>query len=175
MSEVRMNTNELTQRARELTIGQRILLSGTAYTARDAAHQRIMEALAQDAPLPFPLQGAVIYYTGPAPTPDGMAIGSAGPTTSSRLDRFTPTLMDHGVIATIGKGQRSPEVIEAIRRNQGVYLVALGGAAALAAASIIHSEVIAYEELGTESVKKIELKDFPLIVAIDSKGDVLFT
>lgn len=173
-TEVRMNTEELSARAGELTAGQRILLSGTAYTARDAAHIRIMEALDGNGELPFPLKGAVIYYSGPTPTPPGMAIGAAGPTTSSRLDRFTPTLMDHGLIATIGKGQRSKDVVDAIKKHGGVYFAALGGAAALAAASITQCDVIAYEDLGTESVKRIVLKDFPLIVAIDSKGNVLF-
>lgn len=172
---MKLNVNELREAAPCLRAGQRLLLSGTVYTARDAAHGRIAAALDSGEPLPFPLGDTVIYYAGPTPTPEGLPIGSCGPTTSGRMDCFTPRMMDLGVVATIGKGKRSQEVIDAIVRNRGVYLCALGGAGALAAASVASSRVIAYEDLGCESVKQLELRAFPLIVGIDSDGNILFT
>ena len=151
-----------------------MILSGTVYTSRDAAHKRIFEKLAAEEPLPYALEGAVIYYAGPTPTPEGLAIGSCGPTTSGRMDVYTPRLLDLGVAATIGKGKRSPAVCEAIMRNQSVYLCALGGAGALACEHITACEVIGFEDLGCESVKRLTFQDFPLIAAIDCRGGNLF-
>ncbi len=157
-----------------LRAGDRILLSGTVYTARDAAHKRIMTALRESAPLPFELSGAAVYYSGSTPAPEGMPIGACGPTTSSRMDSFTPTLHDLGLCATIGKGERNDDVVQAIRRNGAVYLCAIGGAGALAAQCVRSCEVIAYEDLGCEAVKRLEIENFPLIVAIDAAGGTVF-
>lgn len=170
MDEIRLNTSELKDRARDLRAGQRVLLSGTAYTSRDAAHKRITEMLDRGEEPPYPLDGAAIYYAGPTPAPEGMPIGSCGPTTSARMDPYTPRFLDLGLRCMIGKGGRSPEAIEAMKRNGAVYLCAIGGAGALAAKCITGCEVIAFEDLGCESVKKLTLKDFPLIVGIDSLG-----
>lgn len=175
MEKITLNTNELKEKAPQLKAGDQVLLSGTVYTARDAAHKRIFQLLDEEKPLPFPLEGAAIYYAGPTPTPPGMAIGSCGPTTSVRMDLFSPRLLDLGLAAMIGKGNRSPQVVEAIQRNGAVYLCAIGGAGALAAQSVQSLEVIAFEDLGCESVKKLELQNFPLVVAIDSKGNSLFS
>lgn len=169
-----LNTEELSDKATALNCGDKIYLSGAVYTARDAAHKRIFEMLENGGELPFKIDGAVIYYAGPTPTPDNMAIGSCGPTTSSRMDPYTPTLYNLGLACTIGKGERSDEVVNAIIKNNALYLCAIGGAGALAAACITKCEVIAFDDLGCESVKKLEFKDFPLIVAIDSKGKSLF-
>ena len=154
-----------------LRAGDQVLLSGVVYTARDAAHLRLVEAMERGEALPLPLEGQVIYYAGPTPTPAGRAIGSIGPTTSIRMDAYTPKLLEKGLRGMIGKGKRSPEVIEAMKRNGAVYLCAIGGAGALAAQCIESAEVIAFEDLGCESVKRLVLKDFPLIVAIDSQGN----
>lgn len=175
MEKIKLHTKELKERASQLKAGDQILLSGTVYTARDAAHKRLFQLLDEDKPLPFPLEGAVIYYAGPTPTPPGMAIGSCGPTTSVRMDPFSPRLMDLGLAAMIGKGNRSKEVTESIQKNGAVYLCAIGGAGALAAESVQSLEVIAFDDLGCESVKKLELQNFPLVVAIDSKGNGLFS
>jgi len=169
-----MNVSELPRRAGELHAGDRILLTGTVYTARDAAHKRIAALLDDGGELPFALDGAVIYYCGATPSPPGRPIGSCGPTTSGRMDVYAPRLYDLGVCATIGKGERDDGVIDAIRRNGGVYLCAVGGAGALAAGHVEACEVIAFEDLGCESVKRIEMRDFPLIVAVDSYGVKLF-
>ena len=173
MEEIRLNTAELSEKAGSLRAGQRILLSGVAYTSRDAAHKRISALLDEGKEPPYPIQGAAIYYAGPTPAPEGMPIGSCGPTTSGRMDPYTPRLLDLGLKCMIGKGKRSAEVIEAIKRNSAVYLCAVGGAGALAARCIESAEVIAFEDLGCESVKRLILKDFPLIVAIDSTGTVI--
>ena len=170
MDEIRLNTSELNGRAGELRAGQRVLLSGTAYTSRDAAHKRIMELLDRGEEPPYPLEGAAIYYAGPTPAPEGLPIGSCGPTTSTRMDPYTPRLLDLGVKCMIGKGKRSPEVVEAIKRNGAVYLCAIGGAGALAAKAVSDCQVIAFEDLGCESAKRLVLTDFPLIVGIDSLG-----
>ena len=167
-------TNELQKTAKTLNAGDTILLSGTIYTARDAAHKRIFALLDEGKKLPFPLEGSCVYYAGPTPTPEGMAIGSCGPTTSSRMDVFAPRLLDLGMKCMIGKGQRSQSVIEAIQRNGGVYLCAVGGAGALAAKAVKSLEVIAFPELGCESVKRLEIENFPLLVAIDCHGGNLF-
>lgn len=174
MAEYSINTNELKEKAKTLKAGDRVLLSGTVYTSRDAAHKRIFAALKNGENLPYDLDGAVVYYAGPTPAPEGLPIGSCGPTTSGRMDPFAPTLLDNGLIAMIGKGGRSQEVCDAICRNNGVYLCAIGGAGALAAKCIKSCEVIAYEDLGCESVKKLRIEDFPLIVAIDCDGGNLF-
>ena len=174
MKTYNLSAKDLTERARELRAGDRVLLSGVIYTARDAAHKRIMQAIEQGAPLPFPLGGASIYFAGPTPAAPGMAIGSCGPTTSGRMDPYTPRLMDLGLIATIGKGQRSQAVYDAIVRNHGVYFCSIGGAGALAAQCVTQCEVIAYEDLGCESVKRLCIQDFPLIVAADCTGENLY-
>ena len=174
MKEYNVNTNELKELCPLLNAGDRVILSGTVYTSRDAAHKRIFELLEQEKPLPYDLNGAVIYYAGPTPTPENAAIGSCGPTTSKRMDPYTPRLLDLGLTATIGKGERSKEVCEAIKRNKSVYLCAIGGAGALAALSITKCEVIAFDDLGCESVKRLEFNNFPLIVGIDCKGGNIF-
>ena len=166
--------SEIKKRAPELTVGDRVYLSGTVYTARDAAHKRIFEFIKHGKDLPFEIKNAVIYYAGPTPTPDNLVIGSCGPTTSSRMDPYTPTLYDMGLAATIGKGERNASVTESIIRNKAVYLCAIGGAGALASLSVTACEVIAFDDLDCESVKKLEFKDFPLIVGIDSKGNSVF-
>lgn len=175
MEKRKINTSELKAQANTLKAGDQILLSGTVYTARDAAHKRIFAQMDEGKALPFDLEGAVIYYAGPTPTPEGMAIGSCGPTTSGRMDPFAPRLLDNGLAAMVGKGNRSQEVMNAIRRNGAVYLCAIGGAGALAAQCVESLEVIAFEDLGCESVKRLELCDLPLVVAIDSQGNSLFS
>lgn len=171
---LRLDAGELKKRAPFLRAGQRLLLSGTVYTARDAAHKRLAALLLEGGALPFPLEGAVIYYAGPTAAPDGLPIGSCGPTTSSRMDPYTPRLLSLGLAATIGKGGRSEDVCAAIRQFESVYLCALGGAGALACRCIKSCAVIAFPELGCESVKKLRFEDFPLFVAIDCKGGNLF-
>lgn len=175
MEELKCDTAELAERAASLRAGQRVLLSGIAYTARDAAHKRIAGLLDRGEPLPFELEGAAIYYAGPTPAPEGLAVGPCGPTTSARMDPYTPRLLDLGLKCMIGKGKRGPQVIEAIKRNGAVYLCALGGAGALAAQCIVKAEVIAFEDLGCESVKRLTLRDFPLIVGIDSAGESILS
>lgn len=174
MKEYKINTSELKRFCPLLHAGDRVLLSGTVYTSRDAAHKRIFECIENNKPLPYDLNGAVIYYAGPTPTPPGMAIGSCGPTTSKRMDPYTPRLLDMGVAATIGKGERSAEVCEAIIRNKSVYLCAIGGAGALAALKITDCKVIAFDDLGCESVKRLTFSDFPLTVAVDCNGGNIF-
>lgn len=174
MKEIKVNTSDLKSIVPSLKVGDKISLSGTVYTARDAAHKRIFELLERKQKLPFPIENSVIYYAGPTPTPKGMSIGSCGPTTSCRMDPYSPTLYNLGLTATIGKGERAKEVIDAIKNNGAVYLCAIGGAGALAATSITSCEVIAFEDLGCESVKKLTFKDFPLYVGIDSKGNSIF-
>ncbi|MDD5952613.1 MAG: FumA C-terminus/TtdB family hydratase beta subunit [Oscillospiraceae bacterium] len=167
-------SNKIEEAAKTLRAGDTVLFSGTVYTARDAAHKKIVAALDSGEPLPFPLKGATVYYAGPTPAPEGMAIGSCGPTTSGRMDPYSPRLLDLGLKCMIGKGERSPAVVDAIRRNGAVYLCAIGGAGALAAQCVKKLEVIAFPELGCESVKRLEVENFPLIVAIDSQGNSLF-
>ncbi len=150
------------------------MLSGFIFTARDAAHKRICALLDEGCALPFNLDGACIYYAGPTPAPPGAVIGSCGPTTSGRMDKFAPRLLDLGLAAMIGKGERNDAVVDAIVRNKAVYLCAVGGAGALAAQSVKSCEEIAFHDLGCESVKKLEILDFPLIVAIDCNGGSLF-
>jgi fumarate hydratase subunit beta len=171
---LRINTHEIKTRAGELRAGSRILLSGFVYTARDAAHKRIAQLMSAGSPLPFELDGAAVYYAGPTQAPENLCIGSCGPTTSSRMDIYSPAMLDAGLSAMIGKGERSPEVCKAIIRNGAVYLCALGGAGAIACRAITSCEVVAFEDLGCESVKRLNFKDFPLFVAIDSSGGNIF-
>lgn len=174
MSEYFFNTQEIAEHINKLKAGDRVILSGTVYTARDAAHKRIIQLIDSSDELPFELNNSFIYYAGPTPTPNGMAIGSCGPTTSSRMDKFAPTLLDLGLKGMIGKGPRSQDVIDAIVRNNAIYFCATGGAGALASKCITKCEVIAFDDLGCESVKKLEFDNFPLIVGIDSQGNSLF-
>ena len=163
-----LNTKTLPKMAGSLKAGDRVLLSGTIYTARDAAHKRMFQMLDQGEPLPFPIEGAVIYYAGPTPGQQGMAVGSGGPTTAGRMDSFAPRLLDLGLTAMIGKGDRSPAVREALVRNGEVYFAAVGGAGALIAKCIETAEVIAFDDLGCESIKRMTIKNLPLTVAIDA-------
>ena len=156
------------EEAASLKAGDMVFLTGTIYTARDAAHKRMAETLEKGEALPFDVKGNVIYYMGPSPAREGRPIGSAGPTTASRMDRYTPALLDLGLTGMIGKGKRSREVHEAILRNKAVYFAAIGGAGALLSKAITNSEVIAYDDLGTEAIRKLTVKDFPVIVVIDS-------
>ena len=174
MGDLRFSAQSVNEWRALVRAGDRISLSGKIYTARDAAHKRIFAALESGDPLPFDLRGAIIYYAGPTPAKNGMAAGSCGPTTSSRMDRYTPKLMELGVAATIGKGPRSEEVRDAIVRCGGLYLCAVGGAGAVAARCIESVRVIAYDELGCESVKEMTVRDFPLFVGIDSRGESAF-
>lgn len=169
-----LNTSELKEKAKTLKAGDKVLLSGTVYTSRDAAHKRIKALLDKGGALPYELSGAAVYYAGPTAAKDGMVIGSCGPTTSSRMDVYAPEFLDRGLSAMIGKGERSEEVCNAIRRNGAVYFCAIGGAGALACKCITGCEVIAFEDLGCESVKRLEFKNFPLIVAIDCHGGDIF-
>ncbi len=172
--EYRINVSEIKSVSEKLRAGDRVLLSGTVYTSRDAAHKRIKETIDNGGSLPYELDGAVIYYVGPTPTPPHLPIGSCGPTTSSRMDVFSPLLLDMGLGAMVGKGPRSEEVCQAIIRNKSVYFCAVGGAGALLAKSVKKCEVIAFEDLGCESVKKMEIENLPLVVAIDCNGGNLF-
>ena len=174
MEAIKLNVNQLGEWAPKLHAGDRVLLSGTVYTSRDAAHKRYFGLLDEGKPLPFDIKGAAIYYAGPTGTPPHLAIGACGPTTAGRMDPYAPRLLDMGLKCLIGKGQRSEAVCEAIVRNQAVYFCALGGAGALAAKCIKKCDVIAFEDLGCESVKRLEFEDFPLIVGIDCSGGNLF-
>ncbi len=157
-----------------LHAGDRVLITGTIYAARDAAHKRLVEALEKGQQLPFDLQGQSLYYMGPSPAPPGRVIGSAGPTTSGRMDSYTPRLLAAGVKGMIGKGSRSPEVKEAIKKCKAVYFAATGGAGALLASCIKKSEVVAYEDLGAEAIRRLEVVDFPAVVINDSRGGDLY-
>ncbi len=169
-----INTADLIDTVSNLRAGDKVYLSGTVYTARDSAHKRIFELLENNQPLPFPINGATIYYAGPTPTPEGLAIGSCGPTTSGRMDVYTPTLLSLGLKCMIGKGERSKEVCDSIVKNNAVYLCAIGGAGALASKCITSCEVIAFDDLGCESIKRLEFNNFPLIVGIDCHGGNMF-
>lgn len=169
-----ITTAELKNTIPQLTVGDRVYLSGTVYTARDAAHKRIFQLLDEGAALPFPIENSIVYYAGPTPAKNGMAVGSCGPTTSSRMDAFSPRLLDLGMVAMIGKGDRSQEVIDAVKRNGAIYLCAVGGAGALIAKCITAAEEIAFQELGCESVKKLTISELPLIVGIDASGNSIF-
>lgn len=158
----------------QLKAGDYVYISGIIYTARDAAHKRMFEALQNGEALPLELKNNAIYYMGPSPAREGRVIGSAGPTTSSRMDKYTPALLELGLSCMIGKGKRSKEVKESIVKNGAVYFAAVGGAGALLSRGIIDSEVIAYDDLGTEAIRKLTVKDFPVIVVIDSQGNDLY-
>lgn len=155
-------------------IGDSVFISGTIYVARDAAHKRMQEMLDSGQELPFELKDNLIYYMGPSPAREGRPIGSAGPTTSSRMDKYAPALLDLGLKGMIGKGKRSKEVKEAVIRNNAIYFAAIGGAGALLSKAIIKSEIIAFEDLGAEAILKLEVKDFPVIVVMDCKGNDLY-
>ena len=159
---------------KELKAGDYVYLTGTIYTARDAAHKRMYEALQNGETLPFDIEGTVIYYMGPSPAREGRPIGSAGPTTASRMDKYTPALLELGMRGMIGKGRRTEAVRESMMKNQAVYFAAVGGAGALLSKSILQAEVIAYEDLGTEAIRKLEIKDFPVIVVMDCEGNNLY-
>ena len=157
-----------------LRAGDYVYITGTIYTARDAAHKRMDETLREGKELPVPLKDEIVYYMGPSPAREGRPIGSAGPTTATRMDRYAPTLLDLGEKAMIGKGKRSKEVIDAIIRNQSVYFAAVGGAGALLSKCIQESEVVAYDDLGTEAIRRLTVKNFPVIVVIDCEGNNLY-
>lgn len=157
-----------------LKAGDYVYISGTIYTARDAAHKRMSEALQRGEELPIEIKDSTIYYMGPSPAREGRPVGSAGPTTASRMDKYTPALLDLGLKAMIGKGKRSLEVREAIVRNHAVYFAAVGGAGALLSKCITKSEIICYADLGTEAIRRLEVKDFPAIVVIDPQGNDLY-
>ena len=162
------------QELKKLKAGDSVLLSGTVYTARDAAHKRICECLDRGERPPFDLNGSAVYSVGPTPEHDGCCIGSAGPTTSGRMDAYSPRLLDAGLKIMIGKGNRSDEVVRSMLRNGAVYLAAIGGAGALMAASIEEAELVCWEDLGCEAVRRLTVKDMPLTVAIDSEGNDLY-
>jgi len=158
--------------AAALRAGERVLISGTIYTARDAAHKKLLELLEKGQKLPIDLDDAVLYYAGPTPPPPGYVIGSCGPTTSSRMDRFTPRLLEEGLRGMIGKGRRGPEVVAAIARFGAVYFAAEGGCGALLARCIKSAEIVAFPELGTEAIRRLQVENFPAVVAVDAKGCV---
>ncbi len=157
-----------------LHAGDYVYISGTIYSARDAAHKRMYETMLEGKEIPFSLEDNIIYYLGPTPAKEGQVIGSAGPTTSSRMDKYTPFLLENGLNGMIGKGKRNQEVIDAIVKNKAVYFAAVGGAGALLSKCIKKSEIIAYEDLGTEAIRKMEVENFPVIVVIDSEGNNLY-
>lgn len=169
-----MNVPFCGDEAGSLRAGDYVYLTGTIYTARDAAHKRMAEALSEGKSLPIDMKDNVIYYMGPSPAREGRPIGSAGPTTASRMDKYAPDLLDLGLKGMIGKGKRSQQVKDAIVRNGAVYFAAVGGAGALLSRSIVASEVIAYDDLGTEAIRRLEVKNFPVIVVIDSQGNDLY-
>lgn len=160
--------------AKSLKAGDYIYLTGVIYTARDAAHKRMDESLNNGDKLPIDIDGNVIYYMGPSPAREGRPIGSAGPTTATRMDKYTPRLLDMGLTGMIGKGKRQPKVKEAIVRNNAVYFAAVGGAGALLSQRILKSDVVAYDDLGTEAIRRLEVENFPVIVVIDSEGNDLY-
>ncbi|RBP65943.1 fumarate hydratase subunit beta [Alkalibaculum bacchi] len=172
--EKRINVPFTAEGAKELRTGDKVLISGVLYTARDAAHKRLVELIDKGEDLPIPLKNTIIYYVGPTPAKPQKPIGSAGPTTSYRMDSYAPKLLDLGLRGMIGKGIRSQEVIESMKKNKAVYFAAIGGAAALMAKSIIKSELVAYEDLGSEAIRRLEVKDLPVVVAIDSYGNNLY-
>ena len=174
MKELYIDVCDLKEEIEELDIGDMIYISGEIYTARDAAHKRMSEALDKGQELPFDIKGNIIYYMGPSPARPGNVIGSAGPTTASRMDKYTPRLLDMGLLGMIGKGKRTDDVKDAVVRNKAVYLAAIGGAGALLSKCIKNSEVIAYEDLGTEAIRRLTVKNFPAIVVLDTKGGDLY-
>ena len=174
MSEYNLNTANIYEWVKTLRAGDVVNLSGYIYTARDAAHKRIVKALNEGEELPFELQNSVVYYAGPTPAKNGLTIGSVGPTTSSRMDAYSPFMLSLGQKAMIGKGNRSPEVVQAIKNNGAVYFAAIGGAGALYSDCVKECEVVAFDDLGCESVKRLKVDNFSLIVAIDCEGNSLY-
>lgn len=174
MKEVKLTTPLTEEIAKTLEAGDMVYITGIVYSARDAAHKRLYEAALKGEELPLPVKDAVVYYLGPTPAREGRVIGSAGPTTSSRMDKYTPTLLDLGLKGMIGKGKRSDEVKASIVKNSAVYFAAVGGAGALLSDRIKSSEVIAYDDLGTEAIRKMYVEDFPCIVICDCKGNDLY-
>ena len=172
--EKHISTPLTTDKVTDLSAGDYVYITGTIYTARDAAHKRLYEALMMGAEIPLELKNNIIYYLGPTPEREGQVIGSAGPTTSSRMDKYTPMLLDLGLKGMIGKGRRSSEVIEAMVKNKAVYFAAVGGAGALLSKKIKASKVIAYEDLGTEAIRELYVEDFPVIVVVDTNGNNLY-
>lgn len=172
MKEINLPLNK--EIVKGLNVGDEVLLNGLLYTARDKVHQRLAESLKKGKEIPINLKDITIYYTGPTPAKPGEIIGSCGPTTSSRMDIFTPILLQHGIIGMLGKGKRSKEVISAIKKYGCVYFVTIGGAGAWLAQKIIHAKVIAYQELGPEAIFQLKIKNFPAIVAIDSQGNYIY-
>lgn len=162
------------EKVSKLKAGDYVYLSGTIYTARDAAHKRLYEAYHNKEVLPIELKDSILYYLGPSPAQEGQIIGSAGPTTSSRMDKYTPLLLNHGLLGMIGKGKRSREVIDAIVTNEAVYFAAVGGAGALLSKCITKAEIIAYEDLGTEAIRRLTVEKLPVIVVIDHEGNNLY-
>lgn len=174
MAEWKLHTSNLKDSIRRLCVGDRVLLTGTIYTARDAAHKRMIELLDKGEQLPIPVEGSVIYYAGPTPGQQGMAVGACGPTTASRMNKFAPCLLQLGLTGIIGKGEMSQEVQRAITQNDACYFAAVGGAGALIAKCIKSAEVIAFNDLGCESIKRMEVENLPLTVAIDCTGGNLY-
>ena len=172
---VKKITTPLTiEKIKDLKCGDSVLLSGTIYTARDAAHKRLIELVDKDEKLPIDIENEIIYYVGPTPAKEGQVIGSAGPTTSYRMDAYSPKLLELGLKGMIGKGLRNNEVIDSIKKNKAIYFGAIGGAAALIGKSIVKSEIILYEDLGAEAIRKLEVKDFPAFIITDDKGNDFF-
>jgi fumarate hydratase subunit beta len=169
-----INTPLTTEKVESLKAGDYVYITGTIYTARDAAHERMYQMMNEGHGIPIDLNNNVIYYLGPTPEKEGQVIGSAGPTTSSRMDKYTPLLLDHGLKGMIGKGKRSKEVIESMVKNKAVYFAAVGGAGALLSKKIKASKVIAYDDLGTEAIRELYVEDFPVIVVIDTTGNNLY-
>lgn len=172
--EIKLHTPLTQEKISKLKSGDSILLSGVIYSARDAAHKRLIELINHGKELPFNIKDEIIYYVGPSPAKPGYVIGSAGPTTSYRMDSYTPVLLNLGLKGMIGKGARNNSVIESIKKNKAIYFGAIGGAAALIAKSIVKSDIIAYEDLGAEAIRRMEIKDMPLVVIIDSNGNNLY-
>ncbi len=170
----RISTPLTDEKVKDLKVGDSILLSGVIYTARDAAHKRLVELLDEGKELPIDIKDSIIYFVGPSPTKPGYAIGSAGPTTSYRMDAYSPRLLDLGLKGMIGKGKRNKDVIDSMIKNTAVYFGAIGGAAALIARSITKCDIVAYEDLGAEAIRRLEIKDMPLTVVIDSEGNNLY-
>ena len=171
---IRIQTPLTKQVIRQLKAGDEVLITGPIYSARDIAHKRLCQAIEMGQSLPFPLEGSVIYFVGPSPAPQGRPIGSAGPTTSSRMDAFSPMLLKNGLGGMIGKGYRGPDVREALKEYCGVHFSAIGGAGALLSKSITSSRIIAYDDLGTEAIREMQVVDFPAVVAYDSFGDCVY-
>ena len=175
MANVKIQTPLTREAARQLRAGDSCLISGVIYTARDAAHKRLCELVAQGKELPLNIQNSIIYFVGPTPAREGQAIGSAGPTTSYRMDAYSPTLISLGQTGMIGKGKRGPEVVEAMKTHGAVYFGAIGGCGALLGKCVKKAEIIAYEDLGAEAIRRLEVEDFPAVVVIDSEGNNLYT